>query len=94
MKKLNLYLAAMTLCVMGVNAQKQDGSISDKMLERIRESYQGTPEQKAVKNALASNSIGQQQKDAVKIYEYSTMFLGAKSTLKLLKNICLRSIRR
>ena len=57
MKRLNLYLAAMTLCVMGVNAQKQDGSISDKMLERIRESYQGTPEQKAVKNALASNSI-------------------------------------
>ena len=57
MKRLNLYLAAMTLCVMGVNAQKQDGSISEKMLERIRESYQGTPEQKAVKNALASNSI-------------------------------------
>ena len=38
-------------------AQTKNGGISEDMLGRIRQGYTGTPEQKAVKNALASNSI-------------------------------------
>ena len=41
----------------GVSAQNKEGGISEAMLERIRSGYAATPEQKAVKNALASNSI-------------------------------------
>ena len=47
----------MMLSVVGAIAQTKDGGISEDMLGRIRQGYQGTPEQKAVKNALASNSI-------------------------------------
>ena len=57
MKKLILCLAVMMLSVVGAIAQTKDGGISEDMLGRIRQGYQGTPEQKAVKNALASNSI-------------------------------------
>jgi len=45
------------MCVVSVFAQSKDGGISEDMLGRIRQGYTGTPEQKAVKNALASNSI-------------------------------------
>ena len=45
------------LGIVGAIAQTKDGGISEDMLGRIRQGYQGTPEQKAVKNALASNSI-------------------------------------
>ena len=43
--------------IIGAIAQTKNGGISEDMLSRIRQGYQGTPEQKAVKNALASNSI-------------------------------------
>ena len=45
------------LGIVGAIAQTKNGGISEDMLGRIRQGYQGTPEQKAVKNALASNSI-------------------------------------
>ena len=38
-------------------AQKTDGGITPEMLARISESYTGSPEQKAVRNALATNPI-------------------------------------
>ena len=57
MKKYFLCLAVMMLGIVGAIAQTKDGGISEDMLGRIRQGYQGTPEQKAVKNALASNSI-------------------------------------
>ena len=57
MKRLILCLAVMMLGIVGAIAQTKDGGISEDMLSRIRQGYQGTPEQKAVKNALASNSI-------------------------------------
>ena len=43
--------------IVGAMAQTKNGGISEDMLNRIRSGYQGTPEQKAVKNALASTSI-------------------------------------
>ena len=57
MKKFILCLAVMVLGIVGAIAQTKNGGISEDMLGRIRQGYQGTPEQKAVKNALASNSI-------------------------------------
>ena len=57
MKKYILCLVALLMSVAGVMAQTKNGGISEDMLGRIRQGYTGTPEQKAVKNALASNSI-------------------------------------
>ena len=57
MKKYILCLVVVLMGVSGVLAQSKDGGINEDMLGRIRQGYTGTPEQKAVKNALASNSI-------------------------------------
>lgn len=57
MKKFILCLVVVMLGALGVQAQTKNGGISEDMLGRIRQGYTGTPEQKAVKNALASNSI-------------------------------------
>ena len=57
MKKFILSLVVVMLGALGVQAQTKNGGISEEMLGRIRQGYTGTPEQKAVKNALASNSI-------------------------------------
>ena len=57
MKKLILCFVVVMLSTLGVLAQTKNGGISEDMLGRIRQGYTGTPEQKAVKNALASNSI-------------------------------------
>lgn len=57
MKKYILCLVVLLMSVTGVMAQTKNGGISEDMLGRIRQGYTGTPEQKAVKNALASNSI-------------------------------------
>ena len=56
MKK--MFLTALLMAgVLGASAQTKDGGISADMLSRIRQGYTATPEQKAVKNALASNSM-------------------------------------
>ena len=57
MKKFILSLVVVMISTLGVLAQTKNGGISEEMLGRIRQGYTGTPEQKAVKNALASNSI-------------------------------------
>ena len=57
MKRRILCLAVVVLGIVGATAQTKNGGISEDMLNRIRSGYQGTPEQKAVKNALASTSI-------------------------------------
>ena len=57
MKKFILSLVVVMISTLGVLAQTKNGGISEEMLGRIRQGYTGTPVQKAVKNALASNSI-------------------------------------
>lgn len=57
MKRLILCLVVTVAGVVGIFAQSKNGGIDEEMLSRIRQGYVGTPEQKAVKNALASNSI-------------------------------------
>ena len=57
MKRTILCWAVAMMGIVGATAQTKNGGISEDMLNRIRSGYQGTPEQKAVKNALASTSI-------------------------------------
>ena len=57
MKRKILCWAVAMMGIVGATAQTKNGGISEDMLNRIRSGYQGTPEQKAVKNALASTSI-------------------------------------
>ena len=56
MKRL-IICAALVLGALSASAQTKDGGISAEMLSRISKSYTGSAEQKAIKNALASNSI-------------------------------------
>ena len=56
MKKTLIFIC-FALSATGAAAQTDNGGISDGMLARIRKGYAATPEQKAVKNALASTSI-------------------------------------
>ena len=58
MKKLFL-CAAIVIGTLSAAAQTQskDGGISEDMMSRIRQGYTASAEQKAIKNALASNSI-------------------------------------
>ena len=57
MKRLIICAAVLLVGAFAANAQHKDGGISAEMLERISQSYTGSAEQRAVKNALASNSI-------------------------------------
>ena len=54
-RTLLILLAATTL--FGASAQTKSGGIDAEMLEQLRKGYTGAPEQRAVKNALASTSI-------------------------------------
>ena len=54
-RTLLIVLAATTL--LGASAQTKSGGIDAEMLEQLRKGYTGAPEQRAVKNALASTSI-------------------------------------
>ncbi len=56
MKKLLFPLfAVISICT--VTAQTNNGGIDAQMLEQLRSGYTASPEQKAIKNALSSNSI-------------------------------------
>ncbi len=57
MKKFFFCAALLVAGIIDISAQAPNGGISNEMLARIRQSYTGSAEQKAVKNALASNSI-------------------------------------
>ena len=57
MKKQILLVSLLIISVFVSNAQPKDGGIDAKMLEQLRKGYTASSDQKAVKNALASNSI-------------------------------------
>lgn len=50
-------LSAIVLGAFLLSAQAQEGGISSDMLRQIRETYQGTPANKALRNAIGSNDI-------------------------------------
>ena len=52
-----LLIAIAAMVSFGAVAQSKDGGISDKMLDEFRKSYTNSPEQRAIKNALASTPI-------------------------------------
>lgn len=56
MKKLFLFIFS-ALCVLGVQAQSANGGITQEMLANIKLSYQNTPENKALRNAIVANDI-------------------------------------
>ena len=56
MKKVLVTVVALALA-MGVGAKEKEGGIDAKMMEQLRRGYSASPEQKAIKNALASTSI-------------------------------------
>ena len=57
MKKIFICAALMFVGTFAASAQTENGGFDAEMLSRIRQSYTGSAEQRAVKNALASNSI-------------------------------------
>lgn len=57
MKNYFLSLLMMSLALLTVQAQQTKGGISMQMLEQIKQSYQGTATDKALRNAIANNDI-------------------------------------
>ena len=58
MKQKNLWMAALALgFTLSANAQQNGGGISADMLQQIKQSYQGTPSDKAIRNAISNNDI-------------------------------------
>lgn len=57
MKKTILIAAAALACATGLQAQTKQGGISPEMLSKIEKTYSANPQNKAIANALASNSI-------------------------------------
>lgn len=57
MRRFFLCVALLLVGAISAEAQTKDGGIDSDMLARISQGYAATPEQKAIKNALASNSI-------------------------------------
>ncbi|MCD8310790.1 MAG: C1 family peptidase [Prevotellaceae bacterium] len=57
MKRHVLFIALLAASLFQVQAQVGKGGISPDMLERIKQGYQGTPADKALRNAIAGNDI-------------------------------------
>lgn len=58
MKQNSLWIAALSLGVaLSAQGQQAGGGISSEMLQQIQQSYQGTPTDKAIRNAISNNDI-------------------------------------
>ena len=58
MKQNNLWIAALALGItLSAHGQQSGGGISPTMLQQIKQSYQGTPADKAIRNAITNNDI-------------------------------------
>ena len=58
MKQNNLWIAALALGItLSAHGQQSGGGISPAMLQQIKQSYQGTPADKAIRNAITNNDI-------------------------------------
>ena len=55
-------------------AQQQDGGISPEMLQKIRQSYRNTPQDKALRNALAGTPINTLARNQENLPAYDTHF--------------------
>ena len=58
MKSKNLWITAFALgLALSAQGQQNSGGISPEMLQQIKQAYQGTPADKAIRNAIANNNI-------------------------------------
>ena len=58
MKSKNLWITAFALSLaLSAQGQQNGGGISPEMLRQIKQAYQGTPADKAIRNAIANNNI-------------------------------------
>lgn len=57
MNKRILSLIVLSAAFLSMQAQQDKGGISSEMLNQIRQSYQGTPSDKALRNAIGNNDI-------------------------------------
>lgn len=58
MKQNNLWIAALALgMTLSAHAQQAGGGITPDMLKQIQQAYQGTPADKAIRNAICNNDI-------------------------------------
>lgn len=58
MKQNSLWIAALSLgAALSAQGQQAGGGISSEMLQQIQQSYQGTPTDKAIRNAISNNDI-------------------------------------
>ena len=59
---------------LSVQAQQGKGGISQQMLEQIKQSYEGTPSDKAIHNAIANNDINKLAVNAESLNNSDTYF--------------------
>ena len=58
MKQKNLWIAALALGItLSAHGQQSGGGISPTMLQQIKQSYQGTPADKAIRNEITYYEI-------------------------------------
>ena len=74
MKQKNLWMAALALgFTLSANAQ-HNGGISPQMLEQIKQAYQGTPSDKAIRNAIVNNDINKLAVNGESLNNFDTHF--------------------
>jgi len=73
MKKIFTLVAILSL-PLGLNAQKGNGGISESMLSQIRQGYEGTSSDKAIRNALNTTSIAVLSENASNMAMIDTEF--------------------
>ena len=65
MKQNNLWITALALGItLSAYGQQSGGGISAEMLQQIKQSYQGTPADKAIHNAISNNDINKETNTA------------------------------
>ena len=75
MRKQNLWMAALAMSLtLSVQAQQGNGGISQQMLQQIKQSYQGTPTDKALHNAIANNDINKLAVNTESLNNFDTYF--------------------
>lgn len=71
---MNKSIATFLFLTFALGAQAQKGGISDEMLREIKESYQATPAEKALRNAITANDIRMLAVNRDNVANYDTYF--------------------
>lgn len=75
MKRNNLWITTLALGIaLSAYGQQADGGISAEMLQQIKQSYKGTPTDKAIHNAISNNDINKLAVNAESKNNFDTYF--------------------